>query len=166
MPYPHPGEQGGDAVTKIRKLVLLVASCASLTSAALADEPRGHITGVGGIFFKSKDPKALMAWYRDVLGIKLEPWGGAALRYNAPEHPPVVTLNAFSLKTKYMDPSTGDFMIDFAVDDLSAFLDRLKAKGVTILSRDDSDPSGNFAWILDPDGNKIELWQAKPAAAK
>jgi hypothetical protein len=54
----------------------------------LAAEPRGRITGVGGIFFKSKDPKALMAWYRDVLGIKLEAWGGAALRYDAPRHPP------------------------------------------------------------------------------
>jgi predicted enzyme related to lactoylglutathione lyase len=159
------GRAGGDAVTEIRKLVVLTAVSAALTSAALAEEPRGHVTGVGGIFFKSKDPKALMAWYRDVLGIKLEPWGGAALRYDTPQHPPVVTLNAFSLKTTYMSPSTSDFMIDFAVDDLSAFLDRLKAKGVTILSRDDSDPSGDFAWILDPDGNKIELWQAKTAAA-
>jgi hypothetical protein len=78
----------------IRRLLLFVALCASSPSVA-ADAP-GRITGVGGIFFKSKDPKASMAWYRDVLGGKLEPWGGAAMRYDAPGHPPVVTLNAFN----------------------------------------------------------------------
>ncbi len=144
---------------EIRKLMLLTALCASVTSAALADEPRGHITGVGGIFFRSKDPKALMAWYRDVLGIKVEAWGGVVMAYDAPRHPPVLTLNALKDATHYMDPSTREFMIDFAVDDLSAFLDRLKAKGVPILKRDDSDPSGKFAWIVDPDGTKIELWE-------
>lgn len=131
--------------------------------AALAIEPAGHITGVGGIFFKSKDPKALMAWYRDVLGIRIEAWGGALLPYDAPKHPPAVTLNAFSEKSHYFDPSQREFMLDFAVDDLAAFLDRLKAKGVPVLARDDSDPSGNFAWIVDPDGTKIELWEPKPA---
>lgn len=123
-------------------------------------DPPGHITGVGGIFFRSKDPKALMAWYRDVLGISLEAWGGAAMRYDAPGHPPVVVLNAFKQTTHYMDPSTREFMLDFAVDDLTAFLDRLKAKGVAVLKREDS-PDGDFAWIVDPDGTKIELWQPK-----
>lgn len=132
---------------------------ASLAVAAPAAEPAGHITGVGGIFFRSKDPKALMAWYRDVLGIKVEDWGGVVMAYDAPRHPPVLTLNALKTATHYMDPSTREFMIDFAVDDLSAFLDRLKAKGVPVLKRDDSDPSGKFAWIVDPDGTKIELWE-------
>jgi predicted enzyme related to lactoylglutathione lyase len=131
-----------------------------LTSTPVRAEPPGHITGVGGIFFRSKDPKALMAWYRDVLGIKLEPWGGAALRYDAPGHPPVVTLNAFRQATSYMDPSKREYMLDFAVDDLSAFIGRLKAKGVAILKRENG-PDGNFAWILDPDGTKIELWEPK-----
>jgi len=147
-------------VTDIRKLLLPIVLCASMASGASAVEPAGRITGVGGIFFKSKDPTALMAWYRDVLGIKLEAWGGAAMPYDAPGHPPVVTVNAFDRKTDYMDPSTREFMLDFAVDDLSAFLDRLKAKGVTVLKRID-DPSGDFAWIVDPDGTKIELWQPK-----
>jgi predicted enzyme related to lactoylglutathione lyase len=60
-----------------------------------------------------------------------------------------------------MAPSTREFMIDFAVDDLDAILARLAAKGVPILKRDDTDPTGRFAWILDPDGTKIELWQPK-----
>jgi catechol 2,3-dioxygenase-like lactoylglutathione lyase family enzyme len=124
-------------------------------------EPPGRITGVGGIFVASKDPKALAAWYRDVLGIALEPWGGAMLRYDAPGHPPVVVWNAFREKSAYPAPSTREFMIDFAVDDMDAFIARLKAKGVAILKQDDSDPSGRFAWILDPDGTKVELWQPK-----
>lgn len=128
---------------------------------ALHAEPAGHITGIGGVFIKSKDPKALKAWYRDVLGLKLEPWGGAALSYTAPGHPPVVVWNPISQTDDYMAPSTREFMVNFAVDDLDAFVAMLTKKGVTILKRDDSDPSGNFAWIMDPDGTKIELWQPK-----
>ncbi|MGD0144263.1 MAG: VOC family protein [Rhizomicrobium sp.] len=119
----------------------------------------GHITGFGGIFFKSKDPKKLAAWYRDVLGLPIESWGGAMLRTDAPGHPEVVVWNAFSDTTDYMAPSTRDFMVNFAVDDLDALLAKLKAHGVTILKRDDTDANGKFAWILDPDGTKIELWQ-------
>ncbi|MBT2188333.1 VOC family protein [Sphingobium nicotianae] len=142
-----------------------MALCLLLAPAAHAAEPTGRITGVGGIFFKSKDPKALMAWYRDVLGIKIEAWGGAAMTYDAPGHPPAVIVNAFRETSGYMNPSTREFMLNFAVDDLSAFLDRLKAKGVAVLKRDDSDPSGKFAWIIDPDGTKIELWEPKPEPA-
>ena len=122
-------------------------------------QPIGRITGVGGIFVKSKDPKALARWYRDVLGISLESWGGAMLRYDSPGHPPAVVWNTFPSTTDYMAPSTREFMIDFAVDDLDAYLTRLKAKGVNILKQEDGGQTGKFAWILDPDGTKIELWQ-------
>jgi predicted enzyme related to lactoylglutathione lyase len=125
-------------------------------------EPAGHITGVGGIFVRSKDPKALAAWYRDVLGVPIESWGGAMLRYDAPSHPPVLTWSALSQTSKYMAPSTRDMMLDFAVDDLDAFIAKLQAKGVAILKREGNDADGKFAWILDPDGTKIELWQPKP----
>jgi catechol 2,3-dioxygenase-like lactoylglutathione lyase family enzyme len=131
-------------------------------STMLHAAPVGHITGFGGVFVKSKDPKALAHWYRDVLGVPLEAWGGAMLRYDAPGHPPAVTWNAFPAASGYMAPSTREFMMNFAVDDLDAFLARLKDKGVTVLKRDDTDPSGKFAWILDPDGTKIELWQPAP----
>ncbi|HXC55514.1 MAG TPA: VOC family protein [Rhizomicrobium sp.] len=124
-------------------------------------EPAGRITGIGGIFYKSKDPKALAAWYGDVLGIKIETWGGAMLPYDAPGHPPLAVWAVFPQATEHFAPSTREFMINFAVDDLDAFVARLQAKGVTILSRDDtSDPHGKFAWIMDPDGTKIELWQS------
>jgi catechol 2,3-dioxygenase-like lactoylglutathione lyase family enzyme len=122
----------------------------------------GRITGVGGVFLKSKDPKALAAWYRDVLGVPLQPWGGATFAYDAPGHPPVVVWNPLPAGTGYMAPSAREVMLDFAVDDLDAYLARLTAKGVTVLKREDAGATGKFAWILDPDGTKIELWQ--PAA--
>lgn len=143
------------------RILLPAVALAALMPMSISAEPPGRITGVGGIFFKSKDPKGLMAWYRDVLGIKVEAWGGAMLPYNAPKHPPALTLNAFKEGSDYMEPSTREFMLNFAVDDLAAFLDQLKAKGVPILKRDDNDASGKFAWIVDPDGTKIELWEPK-----
>jgi catechol 2,3-dioxygenase-like lactoylglutathione lyase family enzyme len=148
-------------------IVFLIVSLLAATSVA-ASEPdstpakqAGRITGIGGIFVKSKDPKALAAWYRDVLGLQIEPYGGVTLRYDAPGHPPTAVWAGFKQTTTYMAPSTREFMINFAVDDLDAFIARLKAKGVAILKRDDSDMSGKFAWILDPDGTKIELWEPK-----
>ncbi len=123
--------------------------------------PAGHVTGVGGVFVKSKDPKALSDWYRDVLGLEIKPWGGAKLSYDAPGHPPVVVWSPFSEGSDQIAPSTREFMLNFAVDDMDAFIARLTSKGVAILKRDDTDPFGRFAWILDPDGTKIELWQPK-----
>lgn len=138
--------------------VLLMAD----SGAAAPDEPAGRVTGVGGVFFKAKDPKALAAWYRDTLGLHMEAWGGAMLRYDAPKHPPVLTWSAFPASTSYFAPSSSAFMINYAVDDMDALLARLRARGVEILKREDSDPNGRFAWILDPEGNKIELWEPKP----
>ena len=117
-----------------------------------------RITGVGGIFFKSPDPKALSAWYRDVLGLAPEDWGGAMLRYDTPGHPPFVVWSPFASDGGYFQPSAREFMINFAVDDLDAFLTGIEAKGVSVLARKDEE-YGRFAWLLDPDGTKIELWQ-------
>lgn len=124
-------------------------------------ESAGHITGVGGVFLKSPNPKALATWYQDVLGLKVEPWGGALLRYDAPQHPPKLAWNVFDQSTEYFAPSTCDVMINYAVDNLVALLTKVQASGVAVINRDDSDPNGKFAWILDPDGNKVELWEPK-----
>jgi catechol 2,3-dioxygenase-like lactoylglutathione lyase family enzyme len=140
-------------------LTVLSPGIAAAQAAPPAPPAAGRITGIGGIFVASKDPKKLAAWYRDVLGIAVENWGGAMLRYDAPDHPPVAVWSAFREGSTYAAPSTRAFMIDFAVDDLDAFVARLQRNGVTVLKRDDSDPTGKFAWILDPDGTKIELWQ-------
>jgi len=136
--------------------VLIMVNSVETTAA----ETAGRITGVGGVFFKAKDPKALAAWYRDVLGMPLQPWGGAKFSYDAPKHPPALAWNAFPASTDYFGPSTAEFMINYAVDDMDAFIARLREAGVEILKREDSD-FGRFAWILDPEGHKIELWEPK-----
>jgi predicted enzyme related to lactoylglutathione lyase len=123
-------------------------------------EPAGHVTGVGGVFIKAQDRKALVAWYRDVLGLPMQPWGGAVLHTDAPGHPPVVAWTAMAASSSYFAPSNSMVMIDYAVDDMDAFVARLAAKGVAILKRTD-DSTGKFAWIMDPEGNKIELWEPK-----
>lgn len=117
-----------------------------------------RITGFGGLFFKSPDPKALAAWYRDVLGLEIQDFGAALLAYDAPGHPEHVVWSPFAADTDYYKPSTREFMVNFAVDDLDAMLEAIDAKGVAVLGRQD-ESYGRFAWILDPDGTKIELWQ-------
>ncbi len=145
----------------VRTVVGVGMQLLSGLATAAPPEPAGHVTGVGGIFLKAKDPKALAAWYRDALGMPIEAWGGGSLRYDAPAHPPAVIWNAFPDTTKYFAPSASAFMINYAVDDMDAMIARLQAKGVSILKRDDADANGRFAWILDPEGNKVELWQPK-----
>jgi predicted enzyme related to lactoylglutathione lyase len=126
----------------------------------MAEQP-GHVTGIGGVFVKSKDPGALAQWYRDALGLDVADWGGAVLSSDNPGHPPKVTWMAFPEATDHMQPSTREFMINLAVDDMDAIVARLTEKGVAILRCDDSNAFGRFAWIQDPDGTLIELWQPK-----
>jgi predicted enzyme related to lactoylglutathione lyase len=130
--------------------------------AARAEAPGqgpGHVTGLGGVFITAKDPKALAAWYRDVLGVPIEAWGGAAFHRDAEGAPPAVAFTVMPEGAKYLRPSQRDVMLDFVVDDMEAMVARLKAHGVEILGRDASDPGGEFLWLLDPEGRKIELWR-------
>jgi predicted enzyme related to lactoylglutathione lyase len=119
-----------------------------------------RITGLGGVFIKSHDPKALSAWYRDKLGIAIEDWGGIAFK-RSEQTPPQTVWSPFEEGTQYFAPSPRDVMINFAVDDLNAFLKEIEAKGVKVLGRMDTDPNGLFAWVLDPDGTKLEFWHPK-----
>ena len=115
------------------------------------------VTGVGGVFFKCADPKALANWYRENFGLDVEDWGGVQF----PRSTGVVVWTPFRQDTDHFAPSTREFMLNFAVDDLDGMIAQLDAKGIAILSREDSD-YGRFAWLLDPAGIKIELWEAKP----
>jgi len=145
--------------------IALVVALSAFSGAVNAKEASmGRVVGIGGVFFKSKDPKALAAWYQDKLGIEVTEWGGATFPVRESGAAPkgaVQVWSPFAQDTKYFAPGTREFMINFEVDDLDAMCARLKAKGVEILKRDNSDPSGSFAWIMDPDGTKIELWQPK-----
>jgi len=122
------------------------------------------VLGVGGIFFKAKDSAALIAWYRDVLGLDMQDWGGAVLTPEAmAAHPGAGTVfSPFEANTDYMLPSTKEFMINLAVDDLDGVLARCAEHGVTPLKMFPDEFNGRFAHIMDPEGTKIELWQPRP----
>jgi predicted enzyme related to lactoylglutathione lyase len=114
--------------------------------------------GLGGIFFKSRDPAALSAWYAEHLGLRLEDWGG--VRFDEDAARPGFTLWApFAADTDYFGPGTQSYMINFRVDDLDALLAQLRAAGVAVDERTDISELGRFGWILDPEGTRIELWQ-------
>lgn len=120
------------------------------------------VTGIGGVFFKSAGKGSeLGEWYAKNLGIKLEPWGGAIIRW--PDDPAddggLTVWNAADHDTKWFSPSESSFMINYRVDDLLEMLDQLRSNGVEVVSGPESHENGKFAWIMDPDGNKIELWQ-------
>src|SRR5580765_1728123 len=112
------------------------------------------ITGVGGVFFKSKgDHAALAAWYRKHLGISLEDWGGAILKW--PDD------KAEDRGLTLWHSSKSSFMINYRVNNLGELLEQLRAGGVKVVKGPESAENGKFAWIMDPDNNKIELWEPK-----
>ncbi len=121
-----------------------------------------RVTGIGGIFFKSSDPAALAAWYQRHLGLAVESWGGVAFRWQTPDNPSGVGSTMwcpFKADTDYFAPSQAAFMLNFRVDDLQALLAVLRQEGVQVLEKTESSEFGEFGWVLDPEGNKIELWQ-------
>ncbi len=126
-----------------------------------------RVLGVGGVFFKSKDPGRVVAWYRDVLGLEMQDWGGAFISPEAmAAHPGAGTVfSAFEAETTYFEPSTRDFMINLAVDDLDGVLARCAQHGIDATVLPD-EPNGRFAHVLDPEGTKIELWQPRPMPAE
>ncbi len=121
-----------------------------------------RILGLGGVFFKSPNPEALSQWYKDVLGFPVDGWPGAVFPLTDTSGRDAFAVWApFRADTTYFAPSPKDFMINFRVDDLDGMIEQLEEKGVTILKRDDNDGNGRFAWVLDPDGNNIELWEPR-----
>jgi predicted enzyme related to lactoylglutathione lyase len=121
-----------------------------------------RVTGIGGVFLKTQtDPKELAAWYQKHLGMPLEEWGGAVLRWSSdPLKDKGATVWALAGKeSEWFSPSTSSFMINYRVDDLDEMIRQLKAVGIEIWKGPESDEQGKFAWIMDPDGNKVELWE-------
>jgi len=122
------------------------------------------VLGIGGAFFKSKEPTALINWYRDVVGLHVHDWGGVFITPEAmAAHPGAGTvLRPFKHDTDYFSPSTREFMINLAVDDLGGILANCAKLRVTPVKTFPEEANGKFAHIMDPEGNKIELWQPKP----
>ncbi len=120
------------------------------------------VTGIGGIFFKCKDAESVKSWYVEHLGFEASAHGVNFVSRNLddPEIKETMVWSPFKETTKYFEPSTRDFMINYRVDDLAGLLEQLKAAGVTIVGEmQEYPPYGKFAHIMDPEGNKVELWQ-------
>jgi predicted enzyme related to lactoylglutathione lyase len=121
-----------------------------------------RVTGIGGIFFQASDPAALRAWYRDHLGIDVQAWGGAAFTWADAEGQAMKGTTIWSIGSAeggYYAPSTAPFMINYRVDNLAGLLQALRAEGCNVLEKTESSEYGDFGWVMDPEGNKVELWQ-------
>jgi predicted enzyme related to lactoylglutathione lyase len=121
-----------------------------------------RVTGIGGIFFKAKDATALRAWYKTHLGIDVQSWGGAAFDWADSEGKPVAGTTAWSInsaESEHFAPSTAPFMVNYRVDDLLSLLKALRDEGCNVLEKVDDSEFGKFGWVIDPEGNKVELWE-------
>lgn len=116
------------------------------------------VLGVGGIFFKSPNPKQLYEWYARWLGMTLEEWG---TMYVPKDYPPnsQTVWSAFDSSTKYFDPSEKGFMFNLIVDDLEGALKQVEEGGAELIGGIERMEYGSFGWFIDPDGNKVELWE-------
>lgn len=119
------------------------------------------VTGIGGVFFKCKDPKAVNEWYKTHLGFETTPYGTSFewMDKDNPDKKGLTQWNAFPESTKYFEPSAKEFMINYRVENLEALIEQLKSEGVTIVDQMETYDYGKFVHIMDPEGNKIELWE-------
>ena len=119
------------------------------------------VTGIGGIFFKCKDPNKMKEWYKTHLGLDAGPYG-ASFEWRESEDSTkkgTTQWSPFAETTKYFDPSTKDFMVNYRVENLETLIEELKKEGVTILDKMETYDYGKFVHILDMEGNKVELWE-------
>ena len=121
-----------------------------------------RITGIGGVFLKSKgDSRALADWYRKHLGLVLEDFGGAILKWpdDKAEDRGLTVWHVAARDSQWFSPSDSSFMINYRVDNLDELLTQLRADDIAVVAGPESHENGKFAWIMDPDGNKVELWE-------
>ena len=122
-----------------------------------------RITGIGGIFFKANDPKNLQSWYERHLGIAPGADGSVVFRWRDHDHPDRTGYTVwapFPRDTKYFDPGTATFMINYRVADLDRLLEQLRREGVDVDDRIEESEFGRFGWAIDPEGNRLELWES------
>jgi glyoxylase I family protein len=115
-----------------------------------------RVQGIGGVFFRARDPQSLARWYEQHLGIPIEEWGGSAMRAEAGD---VTVWSPFRDDTEYFGPGGQQLMVNYRVSDLDAMLEQLRAAGVRVDDNRHEDENGRFGWAVDPEGNRIELWQ-------
>jgi len=123
-----------------------------------------RVAGIGGIFFKAKDPKALGLWYQNHLGINIEDWGGTVFRWVDDQTAPAsgggsTVWSPFKEDTDYFGTSQAGFMVNFRVSNLDAMLAQLREHGCEVDDKTEVSEFGKFGWVTDPEGNRVELWQ-------
>jgi predicted enzyme related to lactoylglutathione lyase len=121
-----------------------------------------RVTGIGGIFIKAKDPEAFKEWYRKHLGLDIQSWGGMTFRWHTEERPEPNGCTVWSVMpatSTYFAPSEAPFMVNYRVDDLHAVLAALRSEGCNVDDRVEESEYGKFGWVMDPENNRLELWQ-------
>jgi catechol 2,3-dioxygenase-like lactoylglutathione lyase family enzyme len=128
-------------------------------------ETDGRVTGLGGIFFKTADQAKTLEWYRERLGLDTTDFGSVFLwrDHQQTEETGYTVWSPFARDTDYFAPSDAAFMVNFRVQNLDALLASLRAHGVEVVGGPKEEPNGRFAWIVDPEGRKIELWEPVPS---
>lgn len=124
-----------------------------------------RVTGLGGIFFKAKNPDNLRNWYSKHLELPLEDWGGMTFRWrdaDQPEREGATAWSVFPASSKYFDPSSSPFMINYRVANLAQVIEQLRSEGCQVDEKVDESEFGKFGWVMDPEGNRIELWEPPP----
>ena len=125
---------------------------------------KGKVTGIGGVFFKTENPKATKEWYKNNLGFNTDDWGCTFKWEGKNEDRLTIQWSPFAKDTNYFEPSKKDFMFNYRVENLIELLEELKEKGVTVIDKVEEYDYGKFGWIVDLDGNKIELWEPNDEA--
>jgi predicted enzyme related to lactoylglutathione lyase len=150
-------------------LAFLLTFCLGFTAAKLISDktpvPTGHVTGIGGIFFKAENPDSLKKWYSAMLGMPTDQYGTNFVWYQGADSTKhgSTQWSVFNAKTKYFSPSKKEFMINYRVDNLDMMMKRFLENNVTICDTVAIYDYGKFVHIMDPDGNKIELWEPNDA---
>jgi predicted enzyme related to lactoylglutathione lyase len=125
-----------------------------------------RVTGIGGVFLKAKDPARLQEWYREHLGLPVQDWGGCVFRWHephAPEREGATVWSIFPATTAYFDPSPSPVMINYRVANLADLLAALRAEGCAVDEKSgEATEHGKFGWVMDPEGNRVELWEPPP----
>ena len=127
-----------------------------------------RVIGLGGFFFKANEPEKLAAWYKRHLGLNVEDWGGVSFQENAgadlkPKRQSHIVWSPFAADTEYFAPSEKPFMLNYRVHNLAEVLQALRSEGVEVDEKTEESEFGKFGWLMDPEGNRIELWEPPEA---
>ena len=121
-----------------------------------------RVTGIGGIFFKAREPEVLRDWYKKHLGIDVQVWGGTAFTWSNEERVPVSGSTIWSIVPSNSDqfsPGEAPFMVNYRVENLHTLIQALRDEGCKVLEKTEDSEFGKFGWVIDPEGNKVELWE-------